>query len=90
MKRAHQVPEREARQMRAIEPHLIVAMRNALPSGHPSRVTQAYGISWNTWNKLLNHQPIRHSVALRLLDRIGHDGTLIAQCIGRVTTRVTH
>lgn len=78
--------EREARRMLTIDPGLIAAMRDALPSGGPDRVTRAYGISWNTWTKLRDHQPIRHSVAQRLLDRIGRDGTGIAQCIGRVVS----
>ncbi|RJG51731.1 hypothetical protein D0Z70_22900 [Sphingobium terrigena] len=74
----------EAPAMLTIDPDLVAAMRQALPPGHPSRVMQAYGISWNTWNKLRDHQPIRRSVAKRLLERIGMDGALITQHVMRI------
>lgn len=64
----------------------IVAMRNAFPSDQPGRETLAYDISWNIWTKPRDSQPIRHSVAGRLLDRIGHDGALISQCIRYLTS----
>jgi len=86
MKNANQTRERDTPRMLTIDPDLIAAMQNALPLGKPDRIMQAYGISWNTWTKLRDRQPIRHSLALRLLDRIGHDGTRILQCVTRIGT----
>lgn len=84
MKNANQARESGTQQMMTIDPDLITAMQCALPSGKPDRVMQAYGISWNTWTKLRDHQPIRHSLTQRLLARIGHDGTRIPQCLTRI------
>jgi len=78
-------PKHESPAMLTVPPDLVAAMRQALPPGHPSRVMQAYGISWNTWNKLRDHQPIRRSVAKRLLERIGTDGALIPRHVTRIT-----
>ncbi|WP_419815701.1 hypothetical protein [Glacieibacterium sp.] len=33
-------------------------------------LTNQFGISWNTWSKLRKGQPIRRSVALRLVSRV--------------------
>ncbi len=86
MKDESQTREREMRRMLILDPDLIAAMQNVLPSGNPDRVTQAYGVSWNTWTKLRSRQPIRQSLAQRLLDRIGHDGARITQCVTRIAT----
>jgi hypothetical protein len=36
----------------------------------PSSLNDQFGISWNTWTKLRKGQPIRRSLALRLVSRV--------------------
>jgi hypothetical protein len=66
-------PESESRQPRAltrhIDPELVQQLEARLRSRKPEHIMEQLGISLNTWLKLLAGEPIRVSVADRLLHR---------------------
>lgn len=45
-------------------------MQSALESRSPNAVMARFGISMNTWTKVRNGEPIRRSVAERLMARL--------------------
>jgi DNA-binding Xre family transcriptional regulator len=45
-------------------------MMRALPAQTDACLMQTFGISLNTWNKLKKGEPIRKSVATRLIERL--------------------
>ena len=55
--------------MRQVDPMLVRLMARQLQCRKPEHVMAQLGISLNTWDKLLNNEPIRASVADRLVVR---------------------
>jgi hypothetical protein len=49
---------------------LVSNMARKCASQTPVNLNDQFGISWNTWSKLRKGQPIRRSVALRLVSRV--------------------
>ncbi|PSO09688.1 hypothetical protein C7E20_21290 [Sphingobium sp. AEW4] len=56
---------------RHIDPPIVQRLGKRLCSRKPDHIMEQLGISLNTWLKLLAGEPIRASVADRLLDRLG-------------------
>jgi hypothetical protein len=56
---------------RHIDPQIVQRLGKRLCSRKPDHIMEQLGISLNTWLKLLAGEPIRASVADRLLDRFG-------------------
>lgn len=56
---------------RHIDPQIVQRLGMRLCSRKPDHIMEQLGISLNTWLKLLAGEPIRASVANRLLDRLG-------------------
>lgn len=56
---------------RHIDPQVIQRLSARLCSRKPEHIMEQLGISLNTWLKLLAGEPIRASVADRLLERFG-------------------
>ncbi|RYF34321.1 MAG: hypothetical protein EOO38_29585 [Cytophagaceae bacterium] len=48
-------------------------MARKCASQTPTGLNSQFGISWNTWSKLRRGQPIRRSVAMRLVQRVLED-----------------
>ena len=48
----------------------IESMTRALPAQTDASLMETFGISLNTWNKLKKGEPIRKSVAVRLIERL--------------------
>ena len=55
--------------LRRVDPLMVRQLEKRLSSRKPQHVMEQLGISLNTWSKLLVGEPIRASVAERLLDR---------------------
>ncbi|MES2496078.1 MAG: hypothetical protein V4618_08190 [Pseudomonadota bacterium] len=53
-----------------VDHSLVREMMQRCVSQTPSSLSDQFGISWNTWSKLRKGQPIRCSVALRLVSRV--------------------
>lgn len=53
-----------------VDDGLVNEMMQRCVSQTPSGLNDQFGISWNTWSKLRKGQPIRRSVALRLVSRV--------------------
>lgn len=63
----------QARSMRTIPAWVVQKMRNSLSTENREEIMGAFGISKNTWLKIKTGEPIRASVASRLLDRVAPD-----------------
>jgi len=53
-----------------VDSGLVRNMMQRCVSQTPSSLNDQFGISWNTWSKLRKGQPIRRSLALRLVSRV--------------------
>ena len=49
---------------------LVSDMARKCASQTSTNLSDQFGISWNTWSKLRKGQPIRRSVAIRLVSRV--------------------
>ncbi|MDF8332429.1 hypothetical protein [Novosphingobium cyanobacteriorum] len=56
-----------------LEPELVAKMRTMIPCQKPEVIQSRFGIGLNTWVKLREGKAIRHSVAVRLLQRLQRD-----------------
>jgi len=56
-----------------LEPAVIHKMASVLKSQKPEVIQNHFGIGLNTWVKLREGKAIRHSVAVRLLQRLQRD-----------------
>ncbi len=56
-----------------VEPAVVHKMASMLKSQKPDVIQNHFGIGLNTWVKLRDGQAIRHSVAIRLLQRLQRD-----------------
>lgn len=56
--------------MTGIEADLVDRMASVLPCQKPDVVMGKFGIGVNTWLKIRKGQPIRQSVAMRLIARL--------------------
>ena len=56
-----------------VNPAIVARMRDRLRAQTAECVMATFGVSVNTWVKMRKGMPIRHSVAERLLRRIGAD-----------------
>lgn len=57
------------RGMHKIDPSMVAQIERCLSNRKPDHIMEVLRISLNTWNKLLLGEPIRSSVAERLLSR---------------------
>lgn len=56
-----------------VEPAVVHKMASILKSQKPEVIQNHFGIGLNTWVKLREGKAIRHSVAVRLLQRLQRD-----------------
>lgn len=56
-----------------VEPEIVAKMRSKLSCQKPEVIQNHFGIGLNTWVKLREGKAIRHSVAIRLLQRLQRD-----------------
>lgn len=56
-----------------VEPAVVHKMASMLKSQKPDVIQNHFGIGLNTWVKLREGQAIRHSVAIRLMQRLQRD-----------------
>ncbi|HQS96141.1 MAG: hypothetical protein B7X90_02490 [Novosphingobium sp. 17-62-19] len=56
-----------------VEPAVVHKMASMLNSQKPEVIQNHFGIGLNTWVKLREGKAIRHSVAVRLLQRLQRD-----------------
>jgi hypothetical protein len=56
-----------------VEPVVIAKMRSIIQCQKPEVIQSHFGIGLNTWVKLRDGKAIRHSVAVRLLQRLQRD-----------------
>lgn len=56
-----------------VEPAVVNKMASMLKSQKPEVIQNHFGIGLNTWVKLREGKAIRHSVAVRLLQRLQKD-----------------
>ncbi|MFY7835326.1 MAG: hypothetical protein ACOVQ0_03475 [Novosphingobium sp.] len=56
-----------------VEPAVVHKMASMLKSQKPEVIQTSFGIGLNTWVKLRDGKAIRHSVAVRLLQRLQRD-----------------
>jgi hypothetical protein len=56
-----------------VEPTVIAKMRSIIQCQKPEVIQSHFGIGLNTWVKLREGKAIRHSVAVRLLQRLQRD-----------------
>lgn len=56
-----------------VEPAVVHKMASVLQSQKPEVIQNHFGIGLNTWVKLREGRAIRHSVAVRLLQRLQRD-----------------
>ncbi|CAM3999655.1 DNA-binding protein [Novosphingobium lubricantis] len=56
-----------------VEPAVVSKMASLLQSQKPEAIQNHFGIGLNTWVKLREGKAIRHSVAVRLLQRLQRD-----------------
>jgi len=56
-----------------VEPTVVHKMASMLNSQKPEVIQNHFGIGLNTWVKLREGKAIRHSVAVRLLQRLQRD-----------------
>lgn len=56
-----------------VEPAVVSKMASMLTSQKPDVIQNHFGIGLNTWVKLREGKAIRHSVAVRLLQRLQRD-----------------
>lgn len=56
-----------------VEPAVVHKMASILKSQKPDVIQNHFGIGLNTWVKLREGQAIRHSVAIRLMQRLQRD-----------------
>lgn len=56
-----------------VEPAVVHKMASVLKSQKPEVIQNHFGIGLNTWVKLREGKAIRHSVAVRLLQRLQRD-----------------
>jgi hypothetical protein len=53
-----------------VEPNVVDKMRSIIQCQKPEVIQSHFGIGLNTWVKLREGKAIRHSVAVRLLQRL--------------------
>jgi hypothetical protein len=56
-----------------LEPEVVAKMRQVINCQKPEVIQSHFGIGLNTWVKLRDGKAIRHSVAIRLLQRLQRD-----------------
>ncbi|EGD59021.1 hypothetical protein Y88_1083 [Novosphingobium nitrogenifigens DSM 19370] len=56
-----------------VEPTVVAKMRSIINCQKPEVIQSHFGIGLNTWVKLREGKAIRHSVAVRLLQRLQRD-----------------
>ncbi len=56
-----------------VEPAVVHKMASMLKSQKPDVIQNHFGIGLNTWVKLRDGHAIRHSVAIRLMQRLQRD-----------------
>lgn len=56
-----------------VEPEVVAKMRTIINCQKPEVIQNHFGIGLNTWVKLREGKAIRHSVAIRLLQRLQRD-----------------
>ncbi|MGP7795209.1 hypothetical protein [Sphingomonas sp. CLY1604] len=64
--------------LRLIPEEIVLEMRRLSVPKTDEGLQQVFGISYNTWRRIDRHQPIRSSVAERLIERM--DRSFPARC----------
>ncbi len=59
-----------------VEPEVVAKMRSKIHCQKPEVIQSHFGIGLNTWVKLREGKAIRHSVALRLFQRLQRDDVI--------------
>lgn len=59
-----------------VEADVVAKMRSMLHCQKPEVIQSRFGIGLNTWVKLREGKAIRHSVAIRLLQRLQRDAVI--------------
>jgi len=59
-----------------LDPVVVQKMASTISCQKPEVIMDRFGISVNTWVKLKKGKAIRHSVAIRLLERLKRDSLL--------------
>jgi hypothetical protein len=62
-----------AQRLTQLEPDVVAKMRSIISCQKPDVIQNHFGIGLNTWVKLRDGKAIRHSVAIRLLQRLQRD-----------------
>lgn len=57
-------------ELRPIEPNLRHAMQRLVTGRTDEKLNERFGISYNSWRKIMAGQPVRISLAKRLAERI--------------------
>lgn len=55
-----------------IDPLIIEQMRRLATGRTDQALNDRFGISYNTWRKLIAGNPVRRSLAQRITDRVSH------------------
>jgi hypothetical protein len=59
-----------------VQPEVVAKMRSVIHCQKPEVIQSHFGIGLNTWVKLREGRAIRHSVAIRLLQRLQRDDVI--------------
>jgi hypothetical protein len=59
-----------------VQPEVVAKMRSVIHCQKPEVIQSHFGIGLNTWVKLREGKAIRHSVAIRLLQRLQRDDVI--------------
>lgn len=59
-----------------VEPEIVAKMRTIITCQKPEVIQSRFGIGLNTWVKLREGKAIRHSVAVRLMQRLERDALI--------------
>ncbi|MBF5089901.1 hypothetical protein F1640_07765 [Novosphingobium sp. NBM11] len=62
-----------AQRLTHVEPDVVARMASVIHCQKPEVIQANFGIGLNTWVKLREGKAIRHSVAIRLLQRLQRD-----------------
>ena len=73
-------PDAGAFQMCRVDRRLVERMARRLPAQTAPCVMETFGISINSWVKLREDQPVRRSLAERLVCRLRGAGLLLESC----------
>ena len=65
-------PSRAKAGMRPVDEQAVLLMRREVCAQTDEALMRQFGISYNTWRKLIAGRPVRRSLAERVTDRVRH------------------